>query len=165
MSNFKKIECKRKGLVHFVHEGFIHTKNNADSLKTRLRCHRWRDGCECTAFIQDNHFHLNIKCQHEPEMSEGDLTCQQMENVSIIHADGTFKIVPKNFYQLLIIHCVFSDFLIPVFYAVMTSKSRLLYDALFLSIRNFLLRKFNARHPNFWVFINCSLNCCDKLIK
>ena len=36
----------------------------------------------------------------------------------------------------------------------MTSKSRLLYDALFLSIRNFLLRKFNARHPNFWVFIN-----------
>ena len=83
----------------------------------------------------------------------GDLTCQQMENVSIIHADGTFKIVPKKFYQLLIIHCVFSDFLIPVFYAVMTSKSRLLYDALFLSIRN-LLRKFNARHPNFWVFIN-----------
>ena len=77
-----------------------------------------------------------------------------MENVSIIHADGTFKIVLKKFYQLLIIHCVFSDFLIPVFYAVMTSKSRLLYDALFLSIRNFLLRKFNARHPNFWVFIN-----------
>ena len=38
-----------------------------------------------------------------------------MENVSIIHADGTFKIVPKKFYQLLIIHCVFSDFLIPVF--------------------------------------------------
>ena len=67
-----------------------------------------------------------------------DLTCQQMENVSIIHADGTFKIVPKKFYQLLIIHCVFSDILIPVLYAVMTSKSRLLYDALFLSIRNFL---------------------------
>ena len=26
-----------------------------------------------------------------------DLSCQQMENVSIIYADGTFKIVPKNF--------------------------------------------------------------------
>ena len=76
-----------------------------------------------------------------------------MENVSIIHADGTFKIVPKKFHQLLIIHCVFSDFLIPVFYAVMISKSGLLYDALFLSIRNFLLRKFKARHPTFWVFI------------
>ena len=25
----------------------------------------------------------------------GDLTCQHMEKVSIIHADGTFKIVPK----------------------------------------------------------------------
>ena len=70
MPNFKKIEVKRKGSVHFVHEGFIYTKNNADSLKTRLRCHRWRDGCKGTAFIQDNHFHLNIKCQHEPEMSE-----------------------------------------------------------------------------------------------
>ena len=31
----------------------------------------------------------------------------------------------------------FFDVLIPVFYAVMTSKPRLLYDALFLSIRNF----------------------------
>ena len=40
----------------------------------------------------------------------GDLRCQQMENVSIIHADGTFKIVPKKFYQLLIIHCVFLMF-------------------------------------------------------
>ena len=24
----------------------------------------------------------------------GDLTCQQMENVPVIHADGTFEIVP-----------------------------------------------------------------------
>ena len=70
MLNFEKIECKRKGSVNVVHEGFIYTKNNADSLKTRLRCHRWRDGCKGPAFIQDNHFHLNIKCQHEPEMSE-----------------------------------------------------------------------------------------------
>ena len=70
MPNFKKIEGKRKGSVHFVHGGFVYTKNNADSLKTRLRCHRWRNGCKGTTFIQDNHFHLNIKCQHEPEMSE-----------------------------------------------------------------------------------------------
>ena len=28
----------------------------------------------------------------------GDLTCQLMENVSVNHADGTFKIVPKKFY-------------------------------------------------------------------
>ena len=64
----KKIEGKRKGSVNVVHEGFIYTKNNVDSLKTR--CHRWGDGGKGTAFIQDNHFHLNIKCQHEPEMSE-----------------------------------------------------------------------------------------------
>ena len=70
MPNFEKIEGKRKCSVNFVHEGFIYTKNNPDYLKTRLRCHRWRDGCKVTAFIQDNHFHLNIKCQHELEMSE-----------------------------------------------------------------------------------------------
>ena len=64
-----KKEGKRKGSVLFVHEGFIYTKNNVDSRKTRLKCHRWRDGCQGTAFIQDNHFHLNIKCQHEPERS------------------------------------------------------------------------------------------------
>ena len=70
LPNFKTIEGKRKGSVHFVHEGFIYTKNNADSLKTKLRCHVWRNGCKGKAFIQDNNFHLNYKCQHEPEMSE-----------------------------------------------------------------------------------------------
>ena len=69
-AKFQKIKGKRKGSVNFVHEGFIYTKNNADSLKTRLRYHRSRDGCKGTAFIQDNHVHLNIKCQHEPEMSK-----------------------------------------------------------------------------------------------
>ena len=230
MSNFEKIEGKRKGSINYVHQGFIYTKNNADSIKTRLRCHRWRDGCKGTAFIQENTFHVNINCSHEPEMSEGkkrkveseiknaagstctplrqiydklitkdsniqpfvklkwamgkrrklnlpatpttaetfksalkeragtiapyfremskvadeffllffgDVTSEQMKTVSVIHADATFKVVPKKFYQLLIIHCVFSDVLIPVFYALMTSKSRVLYDALFLCIRNF----------------------------
>ena len=230
MSNFEKIEGKRKGSINYVHQGFIYTKNNADSIKTRLRCHRWRDGCKGTAFIQENTFHVNINCSHEPEMSEvkkrkveseiknaagstctplrqiydklitkdsniqpfvklkwamgkrrklnlpatpttaetfksalkeragtiapyfremskvadeffllffGDVTSEQMKTVSVIHADATFKVVPKKFYQLLIIHCVFSDILIPVFYALMTSKSRVLYDALFLCIRNF----------------------------
>ena len=70
MSNFEKIEGKRKGSINYVHQGFIYTKNNADSIKTRLRCHRWRDGCKGTAFIQENTFHVNINCSHEPEMSE-----------------------------------------------------------------------------------------------
>ena len=55
--------------------------------------------------------------------------------MSVLHAAGTLEIVPKTFYKLLLTHCVFSDVLIPVFYAVMTSKSRLLYDVLFLPIR------------------------------
>ena len=47
--NFK-IKGKREGSVNFVREGFIHTKN-VDSLKTRLKCHRWRDGAKGTTFI------------------------------------------------------------------------------------------------------------------
>ena len=43
MSNFEKIEGKRKGSINYVHQGFIYTKNDADSIKTRLRCHRWRN--------------------------------------------------------------------------------------------------------------------------
>ena len=69
MPNFEKIDGKRKGSVNFVHEGFLNKKSNADSF-TRLRCHRWRNGSEGTAFIQDNHFYLNIKYHDEPEMSE-----------------------------------------------------------------------------------------------
>ena len=203
-------------------------QETADSLKTRLSCHRWRDGCKSTTFIQGNPFHSKIICQHDSEMSEvkkikvesenkiisgttctplkqiydshvtiesniqrfvklqwamsklrkknlpptptsegfenslkkavtiapcfreiakvaenffllffGDLTGQRMENVSTIHADCTFKIAPKKFYHLVIIHCVFSDVLYPVFFEFMTTKSRLLDNALFLSIRNF----------------------------
>ena len=303
MSNFEKIEGKRKGSINYVHQGFIYTKNNADSIKTRLRCHRWRDGCKGTAFIQENTFHVNINCSHEPEMSEvkkrkveseiknaagstctplrqiynklitkdsniqpfvklkwamgkrrklnlpatpttaetfksalkeragtiapyfremskvadeffllffGDVTSEQMKTVSVIHADATFKVVPKKIYQLLIIHCVFSDVLIPVFYALMTSKSLPLLPEekieqcfytlaptediksksegdevvwFYHYIENYwikriplgllsvygcarrtnsevecfhwgLLRKFNIRHPNFWVFVD-----------
>ena len=32
----------------------------------------------------------------------GDVRCQQIENVSVIHADGTFKVEPKKLYQFLI---------------------------------------------------------------
>ena len=61
----------------------------------------------------------------------GDVTYQQMKTVSVIYAGGTFKVVPKKFYQLLKLQCNFSDVLIPVFYALMTSKSQRLYLFLF----------------------------------
>ena len=62
--------------------------------------------------------------------------CDIIESVSTIHSDATFNVVPKSFYQLLTIHCVVSDVLVPVFYVLMTAKCRTLYDAVFLQIRN-----------------------------
>ena len=47
-----------------------------------------------------------------------------------------FKTVPVDFYQLLIIHCLALGTIIPVFYVLMSGKTRLLYDAVFLKIRS-----------------------------
>ena len=49
MPNYKIIDGKRENSKYYVSEGFIYTKNNQDTLKIRLRCHRWRDECKGTA--------------------------------------------------------------------------------------------------------------------
>ena len=59
-----------------------------------------------------------------------------------IHVDATFKTVPVVFYLLLIIHYLVLDAIIPVFYVLMSRKTRLLYDAVFLKIRS-LAPQFN----------------------
>ena len=53
-----------------------------------------------------------------------------------VHVDATFETVLVHFYQLLIIHCFVLDTIISVFYILMSGKTRLLYDALFLKIRS-----------------------------
>ena len=55
-----------------------------------------------------------------------------------IHADATFKAVPSMFYQLLCIHGIILDTVVPCIYVLMTSKSRLLYDSVFLRIRELI---------------------------
>ena len=65
-----------------------------------------------------------------------DMDAITTEKVEEIHADRTFKVVPFEFYQLLIVHCVIYDTLDPVLYAQMTAKCRTLYDAVFCYIRN-----------------------------
>ena len=52
----------------------------------------------------------------------------ELEIAQEIHVDGTFKTVPKPFYQLLTVHAVINDSMTPCFYALLTGKSRLLYD-------------------------------------
>ena len=61
-----------------------------------------------------------------------------------LHVDATFETVPVDLYQLLIIHCLVLDTIIPVFYVFMSGKTRLLYvyDAVFLKIRS-LAPQFN----------------------
>ena len=52
-----------------------------------------------------------------------------LNRIHSIHVDATFKTVPVDFYQLLIIHCLVLDTIIPVFYFLMAGETRLLYDA------------------------------------
>ena len=64
-----------------------------------------------------------------------DLDINVLDCVESIHVDAKFKTVPSCFYQLLIIHCIILDTIVPVLYVLMTSKSRLLYDSVSLQIR------------------------------
>ena len=59
-----------------------------------------------------------------------------LNRIHSIHVDATFKTVPVDFYQLLIIHCLVVDTIIPVFYFLMSGETRLLYDAVFIQIRS-----------------------------
>ena len=45
-----------------------------------------------------------------------DIDLPLLNRIHSIHVDKTFKTVPVGFYQLLIIHCIVLDTIIPVFY-------------------------------------------------
>lgn len=47
------------------------------------------------------------------------------------YIDGTFSIVPQQFYQLLIVGVEYEKHMFPIFYALMTHKSQDLYTAIF----------------------------------
>ncbi|CAF1440348.1 unnamed protein product [Adineta ricciae] len=44
--------------------------------------------------------------------------------------DGTFKVVPENFYQLFIIHAVYRNYVVPVIYALLRRKNTDTYQRL-----------------------------------
>ena len=46
-------------------------------------------------------------------------------------ADGTFKVVPSQFFQLYTLHCEKDGYIIPCIYALMTNKSEIAYRKLF----------------------------------
>ena len=58
-----------------------------------------------------------------------------------IYVDGTFKIAPIGFYQVLIIGCYLPEInsIIPLFFIPTTGKSEYLYDKIFNDIKNILI--------------------------
>ncbi|CAF1096383.1 unnamed protein product [Rotaria sordida] len=52
-------------------------------------------------------------------------------------SDGTFKVVPEEFYQLYIIHAVYRDHVTPVCYALLRRKDASTYERLFNEILKF----------------------------
>lgn len=65
-----------------------------------------------------------------------DEVIQAATSTSVLLVDGTFKTVPASFYQLLTIHCVHYDTQLPVIFALMTSKTRILYDSVLLKCKS-----------------------------
>ena len=50
------------------------------------------------------------------------------------YADGTFKVVPSQFFQLYTIHCEKDGYIIPCVYALMTNKREVTYNKLFKNL-------------------------------
>ena len=59
-----------------------------------------------------------------------------LNRIHSILVDATFKTVSVGFYQLLIIHYLVLDTIIPVFYVLMSGKTRLFYNAVLLKLRS-----------------------------
>ena len=61
------------------------------------------------------------------------------ENTKQINADGTFRTAPAmrigHFYQVLIIMAIYKEHMFPVVKAIMTNKTRSLYDAVFTKVK------------------------------
>ena len=51
-----------------------------------------------------------------------------------LQADGTFRVVPRLFKQLLVVFLGTNGRMLPAFYALMTSRTRRLYEAVFRRI-------------------------------
>ena len=51
------------------------------------------------------------------------------------HADGTFKVVPIQFYQLYTIHCEKDGYIIPCIYALMSNKLQSTYGVLLKKLK------------------------------
>ena len=60
-----------------------------------------------------------------------DIVLSFLNRIHSVNVDATFKVVPVNFYQPLIIHYLVLDTITPVFYVLMSGKTRLCYDAVF----------------------------------
>ena len=64
-------------------------------------------------------------------------------HTKLIMCDGTFKTAPccsdnSHFYQVLILHAKYRTNVLPFMMAVMTGKSRLLYDGVLLKLKEYL---------------------------
>ena len=79
-----------------------------------------------------------------------------------MHVDATFKVVPRQFYQLLVIYGVKSETVLPSIYVLMTIKSRALYEAVF----NFVKTLTSAEPPTIVIDFEVALrHSLQKIFK
>ena len=59
-----------------------------------------------------------------------------LQNVKSGHVDGTFKVVPKQFTQLVTIFGDYKGHVLPLFHVLMTNKTQALYEKVFEGIKD-----------------------------
>lgn len=66
----------------------------------------------------------------------------------VVHADGTFKVCPAPFYQLMIFYQVVSSQLRPRVFVLLTRKTEITYQILFEKMRDLAVER---QHPFIWM--------------
>ncbi|GLV61304.1 hypothetical protein CBL_21126, partial [Carabus blaptoides fortunei] len=107
---------------------------------------RWNSRYGCDLSPGNNQFYRTfLQCEDGSEAvifcSETCLRHVREERIMMAHMDATFKVVPRttHIYQLFTIHALYMDMTFPIVYALMTRKTRRLYECILTYLKNTLL--------------------------
>ena len=99
---------------------------------------------------------------------------QLLSQSTTLFMDGTFKIAPRLFAQLYLIHAVYRDHVVPVLYCLLPDKSRTTYHRMFDIVRGKMAASNMQLNPQIimsdfesgmWIFYKCIYFYMSIMIK